>query len=362
MKEKNKSSYPHRLRPLLASGFPFILGIAFSNVYFYLKPYYRSMLLMGSSETLFSTTACDQIIQTGLKTAAAETAVNAVVPNTNNEDSSSSSGTTSTSFPVIDYPKSVRHVVINIGSNLDPLMPDPKKLGPCARAIAVEPIVGCKIKSHPQLDVIHAAIGGGGTHGVASMRMYNTDGVSSSLVKPTTVDYWNNETLSRHDGSLRLTPIITLESLLNSIPRHVQIVAMKTDMQGYDFVALKGAGNALVERVPYLMTEVWDDDIYSYDAKNDLCRDWLPYMTKLGYDLVKTTLENDPTKVIEYCERRLKEYPVRPSVNASAGMRENDAYWIRRRDAHNVTTLRLSLTLPRYKPKYTSKDYEKCGF
>ena len=354
----------------LTSALTFILGIAFSNVYFYMKPYYRSMIASSSSiasETMLS--ACDQTVQTALKTAAAKAVLQ------NNHDNEDSSSSIASSFPVIEYPPSVKHVVINIGSNLDPLMPDPKVLGPCARSIAVEPIVGCQIKSHRQLDVLHAAIGGGNagnTGGVASMNVYNNNGVSSSLAKPAEDAFWNNQKhgkrrkngRKRYDGSIKLVPLLTLESLLNSIPQHIQIVAMKTDMQGYDFVAIQGGGQTLLERVPHLMTEVWDDDVYSYNAKNDLCRDWLPYMTQLGYDLVKTRYETDPQKVIEYCKQRLIDFPTRPSVNESAGLHENDAYWIRRGsdDASNVTHVNLDITLPKYRPTFTSEDYESCGF
>lgn len=90
----------------------------------------------------------------------------------------------------IEFPTSVKNIIINIGSNLDPIMPHPS-LGPCARTIAVEPIVGCQIQSHPQLDVLHAAVAA--SQGVSTMKVYSFHGVSSSLAKATSSDqYWNN--------------------------------------------------------------------------------------------------------------------------------------------------------------------------
>ena len=60
-------------------------------------------------------------------------------------------------FTLLDIPSSVKEIVINVGSNLDPLLPS-KEMGPCAHTIAIEPIVGCKIPEHRQLSVINAAV------------------------------------------------------------------------------------------------------------------------------------------------------------------------------------------------------------
>jgi hypothetical protein len=80
----------------------------------------------------------------------------------------------------IEFPSSVKNIIINIGSNLDPIMPHPS-LGPCARTIAVEPIVGCRIRSHPQLDVAASPA-------VSTMKVYSFHGVSCSLANPTSSD------------------------------------------------------------------------------------------------------------------------------------------------------------------------------
>ena len=75
-------------------------------------------------------------------------------------NNSNNDGTDSTDDPpisIFDIAPSVKEIVINVGSNLDPIMPA-QTMGPCAHAIAIEPIVGCKIPSHPQLSVINAAV------------------------------------------------------------------------------------------------------------------------------------------------------------------------------------------------------------
>ena len=79
--------------------------------------------------------------------------------NTNSSliSSSESYSMSSLDFTLLDIPSSVKEIVINVGSNLDPLLPS-KEMGPCAHTIAIEPIVGCKIPEHRQLSVINAAI------------------------------------------------------------------------------------------------------------------------------------------------------------------------------------------------------------
>jgi len=158
---------------------------------------------------------------------------------------------------------SVKEVAINIGSNIDPIMLADKKYGPCAHNIAVEPIVANKIPFHRQLSVLPAAVSS--QPGVMSMRIYNDNGVSSSLAKPAKTGFWNSKE-SRGDGRLAIVPVITLSSLLNSIPKRINVAFLMTDIQGYDFMAIKEAKNTLKERVSHMMNEVWYDDVYTYSG------------------------------------------------------------------------------------------------
>jgi len=84
--------------------------------------------------------------------------------------------------PLLDLSPSTKDVVINIGSNQDHIIPATKELGPCACVITIVAVVGCQIPPHPQLNVISADIAG--ESGVMSMRVYNHNGLSSSLALP----------------------------------------------------------------------------------------------------------------------------------------------------------------------------------
>jgi hypothetical protein len=130
---------------------------------------------------------------------------------------------------------------------------------------------------------------------------------------------------------LFIVPVITLESILRSIPEWTNIAVIKTDMQGYNFITVQAAAAILKEKVTHIYTEVWRDDVYTYHANNDLCRDWLPFMTKLGYTLVKTTRDGENVEGIPVlCKKQLQKHPQRPDVDEqSAGLREDDAYWVR---------------------------------
>ena len=188
-----------------------------------------------------------------------------------------------------------------------------------------------------------------------SMMVYNTNGVSSSLAKPSDEQFWNSDK-TRGDGKAMLVPVITLSSVINAIPTTTNISLIKTDMQGFDFVAIKEAATALKKRVTHLYTEVWFDDTYTYHAENDLCRDWLPFMTELGYVLVRTNGKGDDVKEIRAnCEKQLKDRPVRPDVEASAGLNEGDAFWVRE-DAVGEPFPQCETT----PPNFSANEYSSC--
>lgn len=154
-------------------------------------------------------------------------------------------------------------------------------------------------------------------------------------------------------------PVITLSSLLLSIPETTRVAFVMTDMQGFDFTAVKAAGSVLKDRVTHILNEVWDNDVYTYHANNDLCRDWLPFMTDLGYTLVKTTRENsDMEKVKARCKKQLKDNPQRPLVSESAGLQENDAYWVRN-DAIGQPFPKAG-TVQNFNPGFTEEEYKSC--
>lgn len=241
------------------------------------------------------------------------------------EDSSSGSA------PILTFPPGIQGTIINIGSNVDPILPR-KQDGPCVMAIAFEPIVPNLIKEHPRLQVIPAAISA--SPGLSTMTYMNEKGASSSLSEPASSQYWNNN--SNRDGAQKFVPTLSFLNVLDSIPVNIKILFLMTDMQGHDFSALKASGDAMARRrIPRVVTEVWFDDISTYQGTyNDLCRDWLPFMTTIGYELV--FLDVDPFNtadsshnahlVRKKCDDQLALNPARPPYKA--GLKEANAYWM----------------------------------
>lgn len=220
---------------------------------------------------------------------------------------------------VIELPLRTRSVILNIGSNVDPIIPRPSD-GPCAMAIAFEPIVPCQVPAHPQLHVVAAAVGS--SRGLATMTVMNEVGVSSSLSKPATEAGWNGD--PNRDGKKMVVPIFPFQDVLNSIPTNVGIDFIKTDMQGHDFAAVSGVGKSLAARgVPRLITEVYLDDTQTYEGvNNDLCRDWLPYMTSVGYELAYMNKFGSAEEAKNFCKGMAKT-----NRTYKTGLNEGDAFW-----------------------------------
>lgn len=114
-----------------------------------------------------------------------------------------------------------------------------------------------------------------------SMRIYNKNGVSSSLATTVREAHWNKRG-EGNNGKLAIVPVITLSSLLRSIPTSAKTSLLLPDMQGFDFTAVKEGADVLKERVTHIVTKKWKDDTHTYNARNDLCRDWMPLMEELG--------------------------------------------------------------------------------
>lgn len=222
-------------------------------------------------------------------------------------------------------------IILNIGSNLDPIVPRPMD-DPCTVSLAFEPIVGHQIPPHPALHVIHAAVSYEG--GWSAMNLYNKDGRSSSLNKASHQAAWSNQNRWNKKSHIQIVPTISFRTILESL-QHYDIQMILTDMQGHDFKSVSSVGDYLAQvGVRRLVTEVYKDNVSSYkDAHNDLCRDWLPHMTSIGYVFegltnmrgdVETLLDGyrNAQEVKETCEKERKEHPVE-----TAGLSEYNAYW-----------------------------------
>jgi hypothetical protein len=214
----------------------------------------------------------------------------------------------------LELPLGVKGVIINVGSNKDP--PVPPKDNSSIHVIAVEPILNTARKI-PNPDgrthVVVTAIAGGPPR-FHSMRIFNQEGVSSSLAAPSHDSFWNT---GNNRGAVEHVTVMPMDMLLNSIPEHIDIVWLKTDMQGFDFEAIKSAGRDLL-RVSKLSTEVHCEGLQSYaGVKNDLALDWMEYMDAIGFDLANSG-SLDPKCLIKSGSRK-------------PGAHEADAEWVLKR-------------------------------
>ena len=120
---------------------------------------------------------------------------------------------------------------MNVGSNTQPsLSHDPQTV-----AIAVEPMVGCRIREQRNLHVLHAAVAANNT--LAFMQWYNKFGESSSLATATE----KAEYTTRYRGKRKIVNVISLTTLVESIPSTVKLWYLKTDMQGFDLMLRSAA-------------------------------------------------------------------------------------------------------------------------
>jgi len=240
------------------------------------------------------------------------------------------SGSISDDLPSMELPGHISEVFLNIGSNLDPILP-PVDSGDKGLTIAFEPIVGCKIKPHKQLMVVHAAVAANA--GLSSMFLYNQNGESSSLSKPAYQGFWNSD--SNRDGHIQIVPIITLHQILYAVPLHIAIPYIKTDMQGHDFVAIEAAGDYLFKRnVDYLYAEVYMNNLSVYKGvNNDFCTSWWPHMQRIGYDLVYVEQIAQPrldTKsATDFCAQQRLKVDTTAASATEALMSEGNALWKR---------------------------------
>jgi FkbM family methyltransferase len=233
---------------------------------------------------------------------------------------------TTSSMPEIDFPPHISSIFINLGSNLDPILP-PHNYSSNSLTLAFEPIVACDMKAHPLLLVVPAAVSP--YSGLTSMYLYNKNGRSSSLSRPSKRSFWN--TGRQQDGTLVVVPTVTLRQILQAIPKRIRrIPYLKTDLQGYDWSVISSAGDDLRNRpVDYLYTEVYFDLVSTYkDVQNDFCRDWLPSMKDLGYDLVYVEKPDKTTLTLQSAVKMCSS-SVPQAASTVDDLREGNALWKR---------------------------------
>lgn len=188
----------------------------------------------------------------------------------------------------LDFPKDVKTVWINIGTHETPVMPPEDD--PSVVVIGYEPILktATKIPEHPRLFIIVAAVDGSDRTHMQTMKVYNK-GASSTLA-PTLADPNAEWALPSNLGDRppsAFVPVHPMSLILDSIPENLQIDFLKTDMQGYDFAAIKSAGRKL-QRVRRIISECTNKFSYYIGNENDCLVHFKPYLTSLGYRQLST--------------------------------------------------------------------------
>jgi hypothetical protein len=166
------------------------------------------------------------------------------------------------------------------------------------------------------------------------MNLYNKDGRSSSLNEANHLAAWSNQQRWNKDSKIKIVPTISFRTILESL-EHYDIQMILTDMQGHDFKTVSSVGDLLVKvGVRRLVTEVYKDNVSTYkDSHNDLCLNWLPYMTSIGYVFEgltrmagdkETLLDGyrNVQEVRETCAKFRKNPPLE-----KVGVSEYNAYW-----------------------------------
>ena len=66
---------------------------------------------------------------------------------------------------------------------------------------------------------------------------------------------------------MQITPVMPLRMLLHAIPANIEVAHLHTDMQGFDFVAIKSTGKSLT-RVKSVQVEWYFNDKTEYNIGN----------------------------------------------------------------------------------------------
>lgn len=207
---------------------------------------------------------------------------------------------------VLSLPPTIRRLHINIGPNTSPLIPPADK---DVAVLAVE--AQLEVASHlreqvarrypDRFFVIPAALAGEEAIGFGSLGVHNKKGQSSSLAPVTAPKKWAaaDSGEDRIGRGVEFVPILSLGRLLGAVPAGVDIPLLKTDTQGFDYSVITSASRPTLRRVRTVVAEVYRKGHSAYDlppgVSNDLDRDWVPHMTRMGYRLVNTSGQGSET-------------------------------------------------------------------
>ena len=142
---------------------------------------------------------------------------------------------------------------IDIGTSLDPMLPPSHNTSIAVlgfepvRYEALATIYQSKLNSSGLDSRVHlsrAAIGR--DEGEATMGIYHKHGAASSLSEPVSAQRLSKVTrdeFSSPKQTMITVPVLSLRTVLDSVPESVEVQLLKTDMQGHDFAALLSAGD-----------------------------------------------------------------------------------------------------------------------
>lgn len=225
------------------------------------------------------------------------------------------------SFLDMKFP-AVSDVVINIGSNIDPISANKDGL-----ALIFEPIVYKEAAKNAKKNdirtggmsiVIPAAVAD--APGYKYITLYNTNAVSSSFAKPSKKQSWNSNTL--RDGKKMSVKVYTMNQIIDWVPKNVPIKEVKIDIQGYDFLAVSNTNTEKLNRVQSLITEVYMGESTYEGVKNNLCDDWVPFMHKIGWEVKKIVIQCSPFQVF---------YSAEICNDSNKPKCEANAFWIKKK-------------------------------
>ena len=225
-------------------------------------------------------------------------------------------------------PKNADTLILNIGSNRDAVMPiNEKTTNRNTVAVAIEPIVphltAVDVEHRfpnalgKQFFIVPAAVSA--TDGLAMMevtgRSSHWAGSTSSLspvADNTSVANARSPTgLKKAGGALKVVPVLGMRTVLDAIPSSIALALLFTDMQGHDFEALRGAGEAL-QRAEFVKAETTISRNNYAGVNNSFCIHLLPYMDSIGFELVGVIIDNirfDAQTARRHCRHAVEKWP-----------------------------------------------------
>lgn len=209
---------------------------------------------------------------------------------------------TFTFYPFQNADKNDR-VVINIGTNVSPLHPSEFDSSTVVLAFEANVRIANFLREKLQKEyphrffVINCAVSNPSETGeIAPFRFYNKQGESSSLSISTKFRYTeSNHSILTPQGpfgpgksGFDIVHVIGLDAVLASIPEQLKIIYLKTDSQGHDFSIISSASKRQIRRIPKISSETYCSDGAQYykNVRNNIEKDWIPYMNSIGFKLM----------------------------------------------------------------------------